>query len=138
MNFAVICKGSQIIKILKFFIFISLAAIFYIFYFTDVLNKFAERDTTLIYTQETIEENERDSPFITFCMTPRAKNSILDGYNLSRGVLNEPNSVDKQILTKRWRLCSGKPHSNLIEIFIFPSICGFMWMNVGGKNLQAK
>ena len=98
MNFAVICKGSQIIKILKFFIFISLAAIFYIFYFTDVLNKFAERDTTLIYTQETIEENERDSPFITFCMTPRAKNSILDGYNLSRGVLNEPNSIDKQIL----------------------------------------
>ena len=68
MNFAVICKGSQIIKILKFFIFISLAAIFYIFYFTDVLNKFAERDTTLIYTQETIEENERDSPFITFCI----------------------------------------------------------------------
>ena len=98
MNFAVICKGSQIIKILKFFIFISLAAIFYIFYFTDVLNKFAERDTTLIYTQETIEENERDSPFITFCMTPRAKTSILEGYKLSRGVLNEPNSDDKKIL----------------------------------------
>ena len=79
-------------------IFIFLAAIFYIFYFTDVVNKFAERDTTLVHSQETIEENERHLPFVTFCMTPRAKTSILDGYNFSRGVLNEPNSNDKQIL----------------------------------------
>ena len=75
-----------------------MAAIFYIFYFTEVANKFAERDTTLIYTQETIKENERNPPFITFCMAPRADTLILDGYKLSRGVLDEPNSNDKQIL----------------------------------------
>ena len=75
-----------------------MAAIFYIFYFTDTVNKFAERDTTLVYSQESIEENERNLPFITFCMTPRAKTSILEGYKLSRGVLNEPNSNDKKNL----------------------------------------
>ena len=62
------------------------------------MKKFAERDTTLVHSQETIEENERNPPFITFCTTPRAKNSILDRYKLSRGVLNEPNANDKTIL----------------------------------------
>ena len=98
MKCAIICKASHILLVLKSLIFISLAAVFYIFYFTDVVKKFAERDTTLIYTQEIIEENERNLPFITFCMTPRAKNSILEEYKLSRGVLNEPNSNDKKIL----------------------------------------
>ena len=98
MNCTSICKDSNILLILKSLIFISLAAIFYIFYFTEVANKFAERDTTLIYTQETIKENERNPPFITFCMAPRADTLILDGYKLSRGVLDEPNSNDKQIL----------------------------------------
>ena len=101
MNCTFICKdSSSILLILKSLIFISLTAIFYIFYFTDVVNKFAERDTTLVHSQETIEENERNLPFITFCMTPRAKNSILDGYKLSRGVLNEPNSNDKKNLIR--------------------------------------
>ena len=98
MNCTFICKESSILLILKSLIFISLAAIFYIFYCTKVVNKFAEKDTTLVNSQETIEENERNPPFITFCMTPRAKTSILDGYNFSRGVLSEPNSNDKQIL----------------------------------------
>ena len=98
MNCAIIYKGAHLLLILKSLIFISLAAIFYIFYFTEVVKKFAERDTTLINSQETIEENERNPPFITFCTTPRAKNSILDGYKLSRGVLNEPNFNDKKIL----------------------------------------
>jgi hypothetical protein len=94
----IISKGSSILLILKSLIFISMAAIFYIFYFTDIVYKFAERDTTLVHSQEAIEKNERNPPFITFCMTPRTKNSILDGYKLSRGVLNEPNSNDNQIL----------------------------------------
>ena len=98
MNCTFICKDFKILWILKSLIFISLAAIFYIFYFTEVVNKFTERDTTLIHSQETIGENESNPPFITFCMTPRAKNSIIEGYKLSRGVLNEPNSNDKKIL----------------------------------------
>ena len=98
MNCAIICKGSNILLILKSLIFIFLGALFYIFYFTEVVNKFAERETTLVHSQETIDTIERNTPHITFCMTPRAKNSILDGYKLSRGVLNEPNFNDKKIL----------------------------------------
>ena len=98
MNCAIICKSSTVLLILKSLIFFSLAATFYIFYYTNVVKKFWERDTILINSQEMIEENERNAPFITFCMTPWAKNSILDGYKLSRGVLNQPNSNDKQIL----------------------------------------
>ena len=91
-------KASRVLLILKSMIFISLAALFYIFYFTKVVNKFAERDTTMVLSQETIEKNETNPPFITFCTTPRAKNSILEGYNLSLGFLDEPNSNDKKIL----------------------------------------
>ena len=92
-------KASRVLLILKFMIFISLAAIFYIFYFTEVVNKFAERDTTMVLSQETIEKNETSPPFITFCTTPRAKNSIFEGYKLSGGVLDEPTFNDRKILT---------------------------------------
>ena len=93
-----IFKTSYILLLLKTVIFICLAAIFYIFYCTEVVNKFTERDTNLILSQENIKENKMNFPFITFCMTPRSKNSILDGYKLSRAVLNEPNSNDQKIL----------------------------------------
>ena len=98
MIYAKICKASYIPLILKSMIFIFLAIISYIFYFTDVLNKFTEKDTTLIYSQETVEEDEIHPLFITFCTNPRAKKSILEGYKLSTGVLDEPNSNDKKIL----------------------------------------
>ena len=99
MKSAIICKASYFPLILKSMIFISLAIISYIFYFTDVVNKFAERDTTLIYSQENIEENEKNPPpFITFCTNPRAKNSILEEYKLSPGILDKPNSNDTKIL----------------------------------------
>ena len=95
---AIICKASYVQLILKSIIFISLAIISYIFCFNDVVNKFAERDTTLIYSQITVEENEMNSPFITFCTNPRAKKSRLEEYKLSPGVLYQPNSNDKKIL----------------------------------------
>ena len=93
-----IWKTSHIHLLSKTLIFICLAAIFFIFYCTEVVNKFTERDTNLILSQENIEENKMKFPVITFCMTPRSKNSILDGYKLSRAVLNEPNSNDQKIL----------------------------------------
>ena len=68
-----ICKTSYILLFLKAMLFICLAATFYIFYFTDIVRKFAERDTTLVLSQEIMEENVVESPFITFCMQPRAK-----------------------------------------------------------------
>ena len=98
MIYAKICKASYIPLILKSMIFIFLAIISYIFYFTDVLNKFAEKDTTLIYSQETVEDHEIHPLFITFCTNPRANKSILEEYKLSSGVLDEPNSNDMKIL----------------------------------------
>ena len=93
-----ICKTSYILLLLKTLIFISLAVIFYIFYFTDIVHKFANRDTTLVLSQEIIEETAVESPFITFCMQPRTKSTILEEYNLSSGVLNEPNPKDIEII----------------------------------------
>ena len=98
MTSAIISKAYLLQLILKSMIFIFFATLFYIFYFTDVVNKFAKKDTTLINSQETIKENERTSPFITFCMAPKAKKSLIDRYKLSRGVVNEPNSNDKKVL----------------------------------------
>ena len=92
------CKSSYSSLIIKTLIFICLAIIFYIFYFTDVIHKFAERDTTLILSHETVEENAAEPIFITFCMQPRAKRTILDGYKFSTGVLDEPNQNDVKIL----------------------------------------
>ena len=45
-------------------IFMFLATIFYVF-FTEVVNMFAERDTTLTNSEETIKENEMNMPFIS-------------------------------------------------------------------------
>lgn len=93
-----ICKRSYILLIIKSMIFASLAAIFFIFYFVEVVQKFAERDATFVFSKETISENEMKLPFITFCMAPLAKRSILEEYNLSYGVLNEPNPNDREVL----------------------------------------
>ena len=97
MTSATISKAYLLQMILKSMIFIFFATLFYIFYFTDVVNKFAEKDTTIIYSQETVEENKMNSPFITFCTNPSTKISILEEYKLSHGVLNEPKSNEKQI-----------------------------------------
>ena len=93
-----ICKSSYILLLLKIIIFICLAVIFYAFYFIDVVSKFAHRDTTLVLSQEIVDKNATEVPFITFCSQPRAKKTILEKYKLSSGVLNEPNSKDIDIL----------------------------------------
>ena len=93
-----ICKSPYILLLPKALIFICLAVIFYTFYFTDVVSKFADRDTTLVLSQEIIEDNVAKPPFVTFCMQPRTKKMILEGYKLSTGVLNEPNDKDVEIL----------------------------------------
>ena len=98
LRIRMIFKSSFILLLLKTMIFICLAIIFYIFYFTDVINKFAERDTTLVFSQEIMEEGVENSPFITFCMQPKEKKTILMDYKLSKGVLNEPHQSDKEIL----------------------------------------
>ena len=93
-----ICKRSYILLIIKSIIFICLAGFFVKFYFIKVVQKFAERDATFVFSKRTISEKEMKLPLITFCMTPLAKRSILEEYNLSYGVLNEPNPNDREVL----------------------------------------
>ena len=94
-----ICKRSCILWIIKSMIFICLVGFFGKFYFIEVVQKFAERDATFVFSKETIsDKNEMKLPLITFCMTPLAKRSILEEYNLSYGVLNEPNPNDREVL----------------------------------------
>ena len=56
------CKSSYLLLICKSMIFICLAVIFVNFYFMDVVQKFTERGTTLVFSQETILENEMKPP----------------------------------------------------------------------------
>ena len=93
-----ICKRPYVLLIIKSMIFICLAGLFVNFYFIEVVQKYAERDATFVFSEETISEDEMKLPFITFCMTPLAKRSILEEYNLSYGVLNEPNPNDREVL----------------------------------------
>ena len=44
------------------------------------------------------EENVAEPPLVTFCIQPRVKKTILEGYKLSIGVLYEPNQNDVEIL----------------------------------------
>ena len=46
------CKTSQVLLLLKTAIFIGLSAIFYVFYFTTVAQKYAEGHTTVVVSQE--------------------------------------------------------------------------------------
>ena len=107
MMYAKICKASYVPLILKSMIFIFLAIISYIFYFTDVINKFAEKDTTLIYSQETVEDHEIHPLFITFFTKPRAKCGTKDhhqGNASERSNLGlAPNSIIKSIWPKAFQ-----------------------------------
>ena len=92
------CKASHILLFLKSVIFVSLSAIFYMFYFRTVAQKYAEGHTTVVVSQERLE-NGKKFPFLTLCMTPSAKSEVLEKYNVSLNSLNEPNSDEKQILS---------------------------------------
>ena len=46
------CKTSQVLLLLKTAIFIGLSAVFYVFYFTTVAQKYAEGHTTVVVSQE--------------------------------------------------------------------------------------
>ena len=86
---------KKTIVIIKAAVFLGLFAIFYVFYFREVVEKFAARYTNFEVTQETNEEN---TPFFTLCMSPPAKLSILKKYDMSVTTLNEPNPSEIKIL----------------------------------------
>ena len=100
------CKTSQILLLLKTAIFIGLSAVFYVFYFTTVAQKYAEGHTTVVVSQERMG-NRKKIPFLTLCMTPCAKKSVLENNNVSLNALNEPNYEEKKILRKLNKTIEG-------------------------------
>ena len=93
-------KTSFIIKFLiKAAIYLCLVAIVYFYQIIDVLNKYNE-NLTNIAISEKIMENGIKPPFLTLCIGPRAKQEVLDKYNLNIAALNEPDSFQQNILTK--------------------------------------
>ena len=73
-------------------------------------------------------------PSTTFCMTSRSKSTILDGYKLSHGVVNEPNSKDQNILINLDKMVETLFREITYKlIFICTSICGFTRINLDGK-----
>ena len=100
------CKTSQVLLLLKIALFIGLSAVFYVFYFTTVAQKYAEGHTTVVVSQERME-NGKKFPFLTLCMTPCAKKSVLEQNNVSLNALNEPNYKEKKILAKMNKTIEG-------------------------------
>ena len=90
-------KHSLVRFFLKSAAFLGLIGIFYVYYFTDVIQKYSHGFTNIIFTTERVK-NGTKPPFLTMCMTPRAKLSILENYNLSLGALNEPNTFELKIM----------------------------------------
>ena len=136
-----ICKSSYILLFLKTLIFISLALIFYAFYFTDVISKFANRDTTLVFSQQIVDKNATEAPFITFCSQPRAKKTILEKYKLSSGVLNEPNLNDIDILFSLNKTIDTLLQEVTIKIDVYFELYIKLWYydnENGWKNYEVK
>ena len=93
-------KTSSIIKfLLKAAIYLGLIAIVYFYQIIEVQNKYAEKLTN-IANSEKIMENGIKPPFMTLCISPKAKQEVLDKYNMDKAALNEPNPTQKNTLVK--------------------------------------
>ena len=90
-------KTVFIIKfLLKAGIYLCLIALVYFYDIIEVLNKY-EENLTNIANSEMILDNGIKPPFMTLCIGPRAKQEVLDKYDMSKNALNEPNSTQKNI-----------------------------------------
>ena len=99
-NATMFLRTSTIVKLtLKSLIYFSLATVFYIYNLTEVLHKYEEGNTNIANSEEKIETGIKP-PFMTLCSGPRAKQSILDKYNVTVATLNEPNPHDIKMLNK--------------------------------------
>ena len=91
-------KKLFIIKfLLKAGIYLCLIALVYFYEIVEILNKYEENLTNIANSEKTME-NGIKPPFMTLCIGPRAKQEVLDKYNISKSALNEPNSSERNIL----------------------------------------
>ena len=82
--------------LLKLLIFLSLSAIFYVYYFTEVVTKYANGYTNIVNLNEIIKDKLKP-PILTFCTTPRSKIDVLKKYNLTASALAEPTEKEEKI-----------------------------------------
>ena len=89
---------TLIVLTLKLGVFLTLSIIFYVHYFTEVAEKYAEKNSYLSVRKEELRDGV-EPPAITFCLAgPIAKLSVLKNYNISLEGLDEPSIREKNIL----------------------------------------
>ena len=93
-------KTSSTIKfLLKAAIYLGLIAILYFYQILEVQNKYAEKLTNIANSEKIMKDGIKP-PFMTLCISPLAKEKVLDKYNMDQAALNEPNPTQKNTLSK--------------------------------------
>ena len=93
-------KTSSIIKfLLKAVIYSGLIAILYFYQILEVQNKYAEKLTNIANSEKIMKDGIKP-PFMTLCISPLAKQEVLDKYNMDQAALNEPNPTQKNTLSR--------------------------------------
>ena len=93
-------KTSSTIKfLLKAAIYLGLIAILYIYQILEVQNKYAEKLTNIANSEKIMKDGIKP-PFMTLCISPLAKQEVLDKYNMDQAALNEPNPTQKNTLSR--------------------------------------
>ena len=94
-----VLRNSTVLKfMLKSGLFFSLCAIFYVYYFSEVVDKYADGYTNLAISKQTLDSPVK-LPFMTLCMSPIAKSFVLNKYNMSSDALDEPTVKEKETFT---------------------------------------
>ena len=98
MEFYKIKFNIRVLKlIMQLVLFASLFMVFYFYYFTEIIQKFANDYTNVVVSHETHLDGGKP-PILTICMNPGAKEEILKKYNISASALNEPTFNERKIL----------------------------------------
>ena len=94
-----IIDSTKVKFLLKLSTFLSLSAIFYVYYFTEVVTKYANGYTNLVVSYEEINHKIKP-PILTVCTTPHSKIDVLKKYNVTASTLSEPSEREEKILEK--------------------------------------
>ena len=82
---------------LRLLLFLSLSVIFYVYYFTEVVTKYANGYTNVVVSNEEITD-EIKTPIFTVCTTPHFNIAILNKYNFTASALTEPSEREENTL----------------------------------------
>ena len=93
-------KTSFLIQfLLKAGIYLCLIVIIYFYQIIEVIEKYKENLTNIAISEE-IMENGIKPPFMTMCLSPHAKQEILDKFGLKVSALSDQNANQVKALAK--------------------------------------